>query len=386
MLTSGGARLAVNTAGAPEPINGGTLMTGAAAVGTPTATPQYTFLDAPNSSSSSSFTTIVGAGNGSTDFVVGETGGLSLKGQATGNSVAAFGNSGVVANLSGSTQTPASLPIGPSTTLLNPSIDTGQILVGDPTSLSNFSCKATPADCDSLTGSATSIETVNGPAFGYSTFYAGSSTGAYTFGDQGGNNTFVGSSSPDNFTAMGSNNDFQAGGGNGAFVDPVPGNTIDFSRVGSQLTVNVSGQQVLLTPNDAATAGPATYTFSGVATTFQGSTAGTIFDAGGAADTFNGAPSSAGATVVNQLSFASSLATPTAPLRCAWWRAPAARRERRCWGRWTSSSRISASSAAWPRATPPSWPALRTATASTPSALRSGGCQQRHRLLGRRRR
>ena len=108
---------------------------------------------------------------------------------------------------------------------------------------------------------------MTGAPGGFSTFYAGGATSGYNFVDQGGNNTFIGGTGPDNFTANGNTNDFKAGTGAGSFTDPGSGNIVDFSAQPAMVTLNVSGQQVQLTPPNAATVGTSTqvttlYTFS----------------------------------------------------------------------------------------------------------------------------
>ena len=303
VLTSSGAPLAINDAGAPESVNGGTLMTGQAALGTPTANPPYTFLNSSSSTSASNFTTIVGAQTGSTQFLAGGTGGLSLQGLGAGNSAAFFGNTGVVANISGAGVI-TSAQISATKTLSNFNLGSGQVLVAFPGSAT--SCTSVPADCDTLSGTG-SIEGVTGTPTGFSTFYAGPSPGTFNLTGLGGNNTFVGGTGADVFTSTGNNNDFEVGTGDATITDPGSANTVDFSALTSEVTVNVSGQQVVQTPNDAATTPTGLYTFT-TAATFVGSPDGSVFDAGTSGETFDGAKSA-----VNQLSFA--FATTSASLK-----------------------------------------------------------------------
>ncbi len=321
-----GGELAINDSGAQQTVSVGaansTLTTGTAAVVPPPtqgSPPPYTFANGPGSSSSSNFTTIIGAGTGFTQFLAGGSGGLTLTGKGSANQALFYGSTGVVANLSGGLETTSKTTlIAPSTPLANNfGIPSGQVLVGAATA--NSTCALQPAVCDTLNGDAGSIQSVTGPPGGFSTFYAGGGSGGYTFTDQGGTNTFVGGAAADTFTGNGNNNDFIAGTGNGTFTDPGSGNTVDFSALSTAVTVNVSGQQVVSTPNNAAstTAGSppatATYTFSSSPTTFIGSLGGTTFDAGGTADTFSGSPLSP--TTTNQLNFASSTQATGGPLQ-----------------------------------------------------------------------
>jgi hypothetical protein len=299
VLTSPGAQLAINAAGAPETVGSTTLPNGHAAVGT--ASPAYTFLDSPSSANAANFTTILGASKGSTAFLVGGSGGLTLNGQGTGNSTQFFGNSGVVVNLAGVSET-TSAQIGPSTGLSGFTLGLGQVLVAAPGGAT--SCTAAPTDCDTLTGAAGAIETATGPATGFSTFYAGAGPGTYTFSDPGGSNTFFGGSGRDVFSSAGNSNTFVAGSGSATFSESAPAqgasNTIDFSNVPvgaaagcslapCSLTVNVSGSPTAVSNFQAAVLNAAqspvaTYSFaSGGAdfTNFLGATGGSAsFDGG----------------------------------------------------------------------------------------------------------
>ena len=106
-----------------------------------------------------------------------------------------------------------------------------------------------------------------------------------------GPNVFEGGSASYTFTGEGTSNDFKVGTGSETIIDSGPGNTVDFSGLTTAVTVNVSGTQVGSTINDSASTTGATYTFTSFGTTaatFIGSAGGTTFDAGTAADTFNG--------------------------------------------------------------------------------------------------
>ena len=149
-------------------------------------------------------------------------------------------------------------------------------------------CLASPGTCDILN----SLTTVIGSNGGGNHFFAGDTSGTYTFTGNGNNNSFTGGSGPDQFTSNGNDNTFVAGTGSATFNDPGANNTVDFGAVPGSLTVDVSGVQVGGTANDTASgsAGPYTFTsFGAQPTTFKGSSSGgTTFDAGFAADTFDG--------------------------------------------------------------------------------------------------
>ena len=124
-----------------------------------------------------------------------------------------------------------------------------------------------------------------------------------TGSSQGGNTFLGGAAGPYTFTGNGAGNHFVAGSGSDTFQGSGTGAIVDFSNLTSPVTVNVSGQQVQSTNNGTATTAGAAYNFGALASpiTFKGSTvAATTFDAGSAADTFNGQSGS------DTLSFASS--------------------------------------------------------------------------------
>ena len=318
--SSNAGELAINDSGGPQTVTVGNtsspLMTGAAEVVPPPAQASiYNFANSASgagASSSSDFTSIVGATTGFTQFLAGSTGGLTLAGQGSSNSALFYGNNGVVANLTGGPEVtaPGTL-IGPLTTLANFTVHSEQVLVGAATSGS--SCTLLPADCDTIDTTAGTIQSITGPPGGYSTFYAGAAPGAFSFADAGGNNTFIGGSGSDTYGASGNNNDFVLGTGTGTITDPGSGNTLDFSKstTSSALTVNVSGEQVGKTPNDSAAIGgsPPAFTFGPSATTFVGGPGGTTFDAGVVGDTFMGVASAS-----NTLSFANASVPSTATL------------------------------------------------------------------------
>ena len=331
--TSSGAPLSVNASGGPQPItiNGSAcpspLGNGAAAVGCTAA--NWTFLNSVGSNSASAFPTIEGATTGSTAFLAGGTGGLTLNGQGSGNSATFLGNTGVVANLSGGPEI-TSAQIGSSTTLSNFNLGLGQVLVSPPPQGSGNTCTTTPGgDCDTLGGAVGSIATITGPTSGFSTFYAGAGPGTSTIRDDGNNNTFIGGSGPDAFTSAGNNNTFVAGSGSATFSESTSvqgaNNTINFAAApaGSvsgcdvqpcSLEVNVSGSQTAVSDFSAAVTDAnggtvATYGFGTGGsdfTTLIGATGGdTTFDGGlgsytytgkGAGNTLNFADVSSGIT------------------------------------------------------------------------------------------
>ena len=296
VATSSSAPLVVNASGALQTVAATHLNNGQAVVGTTS----YTFLDAPtgpNSGAATNFTSIKGATNGFTQFLVGNDGGLALTGQGSGSSAdsaAFFGNTGAVVNLSGGPET-SSAQISPTVTLSSFSLGLDQVLVGLP-GAGTTSC--TSAICDTLIN----IPTVTGPTGGFSTFYAGAGPTAYTFGDSGSNNTFIGGSGQDTFTSAGNFNTFVPGSGSATLTESTSAqgasNTIDFSNVPvgnatgcagpCSLTVNVSGSPTVVSNFGAAvlSSGQAvsTYSFGGSggadftrfigaddgATTFQG--------------------------------------------------------------------------------------------------------------------
>ena len=202
------------------------------------STTLYTF-----SSNGPDFTNFIGSSSGNTEFLAGSLPGYTFS--ATGGSNA--GNSidfsaistGVTVNLMAGTS-------------------------GTVTWLSG-------ADSDTISG----LTTVTG-----STSASASSP-----------NVFEGGSATYTFTGEGTSNDFKVGTGSETIIDSGPGNTVDFSGLTTAVTVNVSGTQVGSTINDSASTTGANYTFTSFGTTaatFIGSAGGTTFDAGTAADTFNG--------------------------------------------------------------------------------------------------
>ena len=275
VATSSSAPLVVNASGALQTVGATTLDNGQAAVGTPPTT--YNFLDGATSSDATNFTSIKGASNGNTQFLVGDDGGLSLTGQGSGSSADAamfFGNTGAVVNLSGGPQT-TSAQISPTVTLSNFSLGLNQVLVGSPAA-GTTSCA--PTICDTLIN----IPTVTGPPGGFTTFFAGVSPTAFTFTDSGNSNTFIGGSGQDTFNSGGNFNTFVPGSGSATFTESTSAqgasNTIDFSNVPvgnatgctgppCSLTVNVSGSPTVVSNFQAAvlSSGQAlsTYSFGG---------------------------------------------------------------------------------------------------------------------------
>ncbi len=226
-----GAGLAINASGTTKSLNGATLKSGQAAVG---STVTYTFAKAAGSSNLSPFNVIKGSGSGNTTFLDAKTGGFTFEAVGTGNS-ADFSNdpNPIVSNLS-----------------TKPFTDSANLTVpGDDVALAGTAC---PGDCDLLQGNISTI--------------TGSSVGG---------------------------NIYAAGSGSEKFFGAGTGDTVDFSQLTAPVTVNVSGSQVGSTANETATSGSAVYDFSGLSapTTFNGATTAagaTTFFAGSAADTFDG--------------------------------------------------------------------------------------------------
>ena len=222
--TSGSTPLVVNASGAT--INGFSPYTA-----TEGLTPLYTF-----SNGGPNFTTFIGVATGSTQFLAGSLPGYTFTGVNAGNSIDFSSiSTGVTVNLTGGTS-------------------------GTVTWLAG-------ADSDSING----LTTVTGSSSGFNVFDGGPST--Y------------------NFTAGGPDNLFKVGTGSETINDTGAGNTVDFSGLTTPVTVNVSGSLVGSTSSDTASTTGAIYTFTSfgsTVTTFVGSAGGTTFDAGTAADTFDG--------------------------------------------------------------------------------------------------
>ena len=237
------------SSGAPLSVNASGPRSGSRSTGLPCTPPttsaterprwaasaaNWTFLNGPGSNSASNFTTIFGATTGSTDFLAGGSGGLTLDGQGNGNSAQFFGSTGVVANLSG----------GPETTSAQiAALDDAVELQSRP-----GSGPGEPARSGHVVHhhtrrrlrhpqrrpGALASRRVTGPTSGFSTFYAGAGPGTYTFSDDGSNNTFIGGSGPDDFSSAGNDNTFVAGTGSATFNESTPtqgaNNTINFSN------------------------------------------------------------------------------------------------------------------------------------------------------------
>ena len=261
---SSSAPLVVNLSGASETVQGVLVLNGEATL-IPSSGSTYTFRDSSSASTALDFTTIIGSGEGNTQFLAGSSGGLTFTGSGSGNQVSFLGNSGVVVNVSGALQT-TSAQIG-STKLSGFQIGSGQALVAPPTgsatSCSGSGGSAIASFCDVITD----VFTATGPPSGFSTFYAGAPGQTYTFSDAGNNNTFIGGTGTAVFSSGGNFNTFEAGLGTESFSESTtsqePDNTIDFSNVpvGSQagctstpcsLSVNVSGTQTSVPDFSAA--------------------------------------------------------------------------------------------------------------------------------------
>ena len=249
VATSSTAPLTVNVSGAP--VNGVSNYT--ATVGSAT----YNF-----SQGGANFTTFAGSANGNTSFVAGSTPGYSFTGAGASNSVDFSAVScGLAIDLSatpgaGTVTFPGVLPC--------------------------------TAGIDTLVG----LTTVTGSSGGNNRFTAGGTAASYNFTGNGNNNTFTGGAGSDQFSSNGNNNDFVLGTGSATLTDPGFNNKLDFSKIGARsLTVDVAGVQVGGPTNDTASAGGSVYTFTSFSnspTTIVGSTGGTTFYAGTAADTFVG--------------------------------------------------------------------------------------------------
>jgi hypothetical protein len=229
VATSSSSPLTINVSGGP--VNG--LANDSARVGTSL----YAF-----TTGGAAFTSFTGATTGNTTFLASGTGGYSFS-AAGGNNLVDFSASASGVNVNLSPTTEGGVP-------------SGEVSV--------------PGGVDTISG----LTTVVGALAGGNTFAAGSA-GPYTF------------------TSAGTGNRFLAGTGDATFSDATAGNTVDFSALTIPVLVNVSGVQVGSTPNDTATAGSATDTFTGLASpsTFIGAqptSGGTTFDAGAEADTFRG--------------------------------------------------------------------------------------------------
>jgi hypothetical protein len=305
--TSPSDQLGVNVSGAPQQVvlsgNTVTLQTGQAEVGSGIS---YTFLDTAGASgpgATTAFTTFDTPTTDNTEFLAGaEFQGASPAGGLTFNAVTGSGDS-------------ISFP----TVMVGMTIDLAQLVAGLPTGTATVPGAAA---ADTIHGISTVVGSSNGsnvfdagPAF-----TVGSSTGIYNFTGNGDGNQFYGyvptgaftfpATNPgivDVFSSNGSHNEFFAGIYDATFNDSGSNNTADFSKLTTQLvTVNVSGIVVgtLATDSAEASAAPAsswvsTYTFNGFGAndgTFvgaadgalYGASAGTTFDAGSAADTFEG--------------------------------------------------------------------------------------------------
>ena len=289
--------LAINDAGSSQTVGSVTLANGVAGLIGSNVT--YTFLDSPTSSSSSAFTSIKGAASGSTDFIVGNSGGLSFTGQGSGNSATFSGSTGVLFNDSGSLEV-SSAQISSSQSLNNFEIGSGQALIAPPGGSTSCSGSPVASFCVSLLD----VYTATGPTFGYSTFYAGPGPNSYNFADNGDYNSFIGGTGTVSFSSAGNHNDFVAGpAGSETFSETTsqtPDNTIDFSAApaGSQagctsgpctLIVNVSGTATAVgryaaAVINSANASIATYNFTSGGsdfTTFIGSAGGSTTFQGG---------------------------------------------------------------------------------------------------------
>jgi hypothetical protein len=274
VATSVTTPLTVNFSGGPVNVAGsGPLANFTALAGSAT----YSF-----ATGGANFTTFTSSTTGNTNYLAGGNGGYNLTATGTNNELdfsAAPG--GVRVDLTGSSN-----PCGMATT-------------GNPAP--NCVSGQTGGN-DIITG----LTTLIGSSHGGNTFLAGSATSDFT--GNGNGNTFVGGAGLDTFRSTGNGNTFQPGSGNAFFIDPAgSGNTVDFSKLTSPVTVNVSGGPVSLTGNDTATVGTstqvaATYDFTSFGptpATFLGSPKGSTFYAGSATNDFVGAQ---GAT--NILSFA----------------------------------------------------------------------------------
>lgn len=289
--------LAINDAGSSQTVGGVTLANGVASLIGSNVT--YTFLNSPTSSSATDFSTFVGAASGSTDFIVGNNGGLSFTGQGSGNSATFSGSSGVLFNDSGSLEV-SSAQISSSQSLNNFELGSGQALIAPPGSSTSCSGSPVASFCVSLLD----VYTATGPTFGYSTFYAGPGPNSYNFADNGDYNYFIGGTGTVSFSSAGNHNHFVAGpAGSETFAETTaqtPDNTIDFSAApaGTQagctsgpcsLIVNVSGTATAVGRYAAAVINStntsiATYNFTNGGadfTTFIGSAGGSTTFQGG---------------------------------------------------------------------------------------------------------
>ena len=267
LSTGAGSALAVNVAGPGLP----SLANFTATLG---ATATYNF-----TVGGSNFTNFIGSSGGNTTFYAGKVGGYSFTGSGSGNTV----------DFSQTTSNPAvtvDLSAGPSN--------------GSITGFAN-----------QLPDTISGLTTVTGSPNGSNTFKAGPAPAVYTFTASGNSNVFTGGAGTDVFNSTGNSNLVTVGTGSATFTDTLgSGNVMDFSQLppptltqpaGDPVTVNVSGFQDGSTPNDQATGAlGGVYTFGTSTTTFKGSPAGSTFDAGGVADTFNGNAAAAN----NILSFA----------------------------------------------------------------------------------
>jgi hypothetical protein len=253
VTASSSAPLEINSSGAEESVDGTQLPNGEAAIGSNAAA--YQFLDGPAKTTDRDFTTFVGSADGQSELLAGDAGGLSFYGSGTTNSVVFDTSAGVVANLSGQTQTgSAVLSAGASPTSY--SVGSAVPPYGGGASLNQAGTGQVFLSSSGSTDYLANVWNLTGPSAGYSVFYTGPGSTAFSVtglgtATTGGHNTFYASTAPVSFTSGGEANDFVAGQGVETFAETTttqtPQNTIDFSGVlanqptGSRLVVNVSG-------------------------------------------------------------------------------------------------------------------------------------------------